>query len=113
MKEVEFIINAARLEKLKTILTLHGKAGATITQVLGYGHQRGISQVYSRDDNPGITLLPKISVRTVIEDEQVDPLIDDVVDQLADASFGDGKIFVHDIVKAVRIRTNERGDRAL
>ena len=54
-----------------------------------------------------------MSVRTVVRDELVDPLIDDVVAQLGDDTFGDGKIFVRDVAKAVRIRTNERGDEAL
>jgi nitrogen regulatory protein P-II 1 len=113
MKEVEFIINSDKLEKLKRILGEHGNTGATITFAMGYGHQRGVRQVYTRDDNPGINLLPKISVRTVIGDEQVDSLVDDAVEQLAGATFGDGKIFVRDVAQAVRIRTNERGDGAL
>jgi nitrogen regulatory protein PII len=113
MKELEFIVNAERLETLKRILDSHGKTGVTIDFVMGYGHQRGLKQVYTREDNPGINLLPKVSVRTVIADESVDVLIDDVVEQLGSASFGDGKIFVRDIAQAVRIRTNERGNDAL
>jgi nitrogen regulatory protein PII len=113
MKEIEFIINSDKLETLKRVLTVHGKTGATITFAMGYGHQRGRKQIYTRDDNPGINLLPKISVRTVVSDSQVDALIDDAVEQLAGASFGDGKIFVRNVEQAVRIRTNERGDEAL
>lgn len=113
MQEVEFIINAEKLEKLKGILDAHGKNGVSITFMMGYGHQRGQSQVYRREECPGINMLPKVSVRTVILDESVDPLIDDVVCQLGDESFGDGKIFVRDIAKAVRIRTNDRNEAAL
>jgi nitrogen regulatory protein P-II 1 len=113
MKEIEFIINAEKLERLKRILDAHGKTGVTIDFVMGYGHQRGMKQVYTRDDNPGINLLPKVSVRSVVSDATIDPLIDDVVEQLGSASFGDGKIFVRDVLTAVRIRTNERGEEAL
>jgi nitrogen regulatory protein PII len=113
MKEIEFIINSEKLEMLKRILDSHGKTGVTIDFVMGYGHQRGLKQVYTREDNPGINLLPKVSVRTVIPDDSVDPLIDDAVRQLGSASFGDGKIFVRDVLKAVRIRTGEHGDTAL
>ena len=113
MKEVEFIINAEKLETLKRILDSHGKSGVTIDFVMGYGHQRGLRQVYTREEAPGINLLPKVSVRTVIADAAVGPLIDDTVEQLGSASFGDGKIFVRDVCQAVRIRTNERGEEAL
>jgi nitrogen regulatory protein PII len=113
VKEIEFIINAEKLETLKRILDSHGKTGVTIDFVMGYGHQRGMKQVYTREDSPGINMLPKVSVRTVISDEAVDLLIDDAVDQLGSASFGDGKIFVRDVCRAVRIRTNERDDEAL
>lgn len=113
MKEVEFIINGEKLEMLKRILDAHSKTGVTVDSVMGYGHQRGMKQVYTRDENPGINLLPKISVRSVISDDLVDDLIDDAVEQLGNASFGDGKIFVRSIERAVRIRTNERDDVAL
>lgn len=113
MQEVEFIINSEKLEQLKRILDAHGKTGATFSFVMGYGHQRGLHQAYRREEAPGINLLPKVSVRTVVRDELVDPLIDDVVAQLGDDTFGDGKIFVRDVAKAVRIRTNERDDEAL
>lgn len=113
MKEIEFIINSEKLETLKRILDTHGESGATFDFVMGYGHQRGLRQVYTREDNPGINLLPKVSVRTVVTDDAVEPLVDDAVEQLGSASFGDGKIFVREIVQAIRIRTNERGDEAL
>lgn len=80
---------------------------------MGYGHQRGLKQVYTRDEQRGVNLLPKISVRTVVPDKQVDAIIDAVVDRLATSSFGDGKIFVRNVERAVRIRTNERDSEAL
>ncbi|PAU68810.1 P-II family nitrogen regulator [Bifidobacterium criceti] len=113
MKEIEFIINGEKLETLKHVLDQCGGRGITMTSAMGYGHQHGLKQVYTRDDRQGVALLPKISVRTVVPDTEVDGIIDSVVNRLSTSSFGDGKIFVRDVAQAVRIRTNERGDDAL
>lgn len=113
MKEVEFIINSEKLEALKHVLDQCSSCGITVDFVMGYGHQRGLRQVYTRDEHRGVNLLPKISVRTVVPDESVDTIIDAVVDRLSTSSFGDGKIFVRNVEQAVRIRTNERGNDAL
>lgn len=113
MKEIEFIVNGDKLELVKRILTTHSKSGIFVTQGLGYGHQQGFRQTYTRDDNRGVNLLPKVSVRTVVCDDVVDEIVDQAVADMANATFGDGKIFVRDIANAVRIRTDERGDVAL
>lgn len=113
MREIEFIINSEKLETLKRVLDMHTKTGVTIDFVMGYGHQRGLKQVYTREERPGVNLLPKCSVRTVVPDDLVDPLMDAAIAELGSSSFGDGKIFVRAIEKAARIRTNERGDEAL
>ena len=113
MKEIEFIINGEKLEALKHVLDQYSNRGITMTAAMGYGHQHGLKQMYTRDDRQGVALLPKISVRTVIPDDEVDCIIDAVVNRLSTSSFGDGKIFVRNIEQAVRIRTNERGDEAL
>ena len=111
MKEIEFIINSEKLEALKHVLDQCSSCGITVDFVMGYGHQRGLKQVYTRDEKRGVNLLPKISVRTVVPDDQVDTIIDAVVDRLATSSFGDGKIFVRNVEHAVR--TNERDSEAL
>lgn len=113
MKEIEFIINSEKLEALKHVLDQCSSCGITVDFVMGYGHQRGLKQVYTRDEQRGVNLLPKIGVRTVVPDKQVDAIIDAVVDRLATSSFGDGKIFVRNVERAVRIRTNERDSEAL
>lgn len=113
MKEIEFIVNGDKLERVKRILLAHSKSGIFVTQGFGYGHQQGFHQVYTRDDARGVNLLPKVSVRTVVRDELVDVIIDEAVADMGNATFGDGKIFVKDVQNTIRIRTDERGDEAL
>ena len=113
MKEIEFIVNGDKLERIKRILSAHSKSGIFATQGFGYGHQQGFHQVYTRDDNRGVNMLPKVSVRTVVTDDLVEVIIDEAIADMGNATFGDGKIFVRDVAEAVRIRTNERGEEAL
>lgn len=113
MKELEIIIRPEKMENLKRILDSEGARGVMINQIFGYGHQRGGGQVYTREDTPGINLLPKLSVRTVVKDEIVEKIITKVLKELNTNSFGDGKVFVRNIEDAVKIRTAERGDDAL
>ena len=96
MKEIEFIVNGDKLERVKRILLAHSKSGIFVTQ-----------------GDRGVNMLPKVSVRTVVRDELVDAIIDEAVADMGNATFGDGKVFVKNIQDAVRIRTNERGDEAL
>ncbi len=113
MKEIEFIINGDRLERIKRILGSFSNNGIFVTQGFGYGHQHGFRQVYTRDDDRGVNMLPKVSVRTVVDDEMVDNIIDEIVSTIGSATFGDGKIFVKEVYDTVRIRTGERGSKAL
>lgn len=113
MKEIEFIINGDKLERVKRVLAAYSSNGVFVSQGFGYGHQQGFRQVYTRDDNRGVNMLPKVSVRTVVKDDLVDAIVDAVVADMGSASFGDGKIFVKEVYEAVRVRTNERGDAAL
>ena len=66
MKEIEIIINGDKLERVKRILSAFSKNGIFVSQGFGYGHQQGYHQVYTRDDNRGVNMLPKVSVRTVV-----------------------------------------------
>lgn len=113
MKEIEVIINGDKLERVKRILSTFSSNGIFVSQGFGYGHQQGFHQVYTRDDNRGVNLLPKVSVRTVVQDELVDSIVDEMVADMGNATFGDGKIFIKEVYEAVRVRTNERGDEAL
>ncbi|HJI80220.1 MAG TPA: P-II family nitrogen regulator [Eggerthellaceae bacterium] len=113
MKEIEIIINGDKLERVKRILGAYSDNGIFVSQGFGYGHQHGYRQVYTRDDNRGVNLLPKVSVRTVVADNKVNAIVDEMVSTLGNASFGDGKIFIKEVAEAIRVRTNERGDEAL
>ncbi|ANE23013.1 nitrogen regulatory protein P-II [Denitrobacterium detoxificans] len=113
MKEIEIIINGDKLDRVKRILSGFSDNGIFVTQGFGYGHQHGFHQVYTRDDSRGVNLLPKVSVRTVVADDLVDPIVDEAVASMNNATFGDGKIFIRPIEDAIRVRTDERGDEAL
>ena len=113
MKELEIVIKPEKLENLKRILDSEGARGVRITTIFSYGLQKGAGQVYTRDETPGINLLPKLSVRTVVKDEIVEGIINKVLEELNTNSFGDGKIFIKDIEGAVKIRTGETGNDAL
>lgn len=113
MKEIEFIIKPEKMENLQRILNNSGANGVILTYLSGYGHQRGVKQVYTRDEVTGGTLLPKLSFRTVVKDEMVNTIIEKVVNELNTNSFGDGKIFVRNIEDVVQIRTGKRGEKAL
>ncbi len=113
MKEIEFIIKPEKMENLKRILDNCGAHGVIVTYLSGYGHQRGVRQVYTRSDTEGGTLLPKLSFRTTVPDGKVEPIIKKVVEELNTGSFGDGKIFVRNIEDVIQIRTGARGEDAL
>ncbi|MEE3393171.1 MAG: P-II family nitrogen regulator [Lachnospiraceae bacterium] len=114
MKELEIIIQPYKIENLKRILDSEGAAGVMITQIFGYGREKGQPhQVYTRDEHVGINLMPKLDVRTVVRDEIVESLMKKIQEEFNTGSFGDGKIFVRPVDDAVRIRTGERGDAAL
>ena len=81
MKEIEIIINGDKIEKVKRVISGYSKNGIFVTQGFGYGSQKGFRQIYTRDDDRGVNMLPKVSVRTVVKDELVDPILDEMVDR--------------------------------
>ncbi|MDO4284125.1 MAG: P-II family nitrogen regulator [Eubacteriales bacterium] len=117
MKEVVLIIRPEQLETLKGILDQFGCGGMTIMSVMGCGTQKGFSDEQPVREIKGfktaINLLPKIRVSVVVHDRKVEPIITEVRDRMATAHVGDGKIFIKPVEDAVRIRTGERGNKAL
>ena len=117
MKEMIMIIRPEKLEDIKKILDELNCGGMTLSTVMGCGTQKGASAVGSVNEIKGlkttINLLPKIKVEVVVDDKNVDRIINEVREVCATDHVGDGKIFVKPVDEAVRIRTGERGVKAL
>lgn len=112
MKKLEIIIKPEKLEDLKSILDETQANGIMITNIMGYGNQKGYKQVY-RGAEYNVNLLPKVKVESVVDDEAAEKIITRVVKEINTGNYGDGKIFIYDVEDAVRIRTGERGADAL
>ena len=108
MKKLEIIIKPEKLEDLKGILDSNQVTGVMITNIMGYGNQKGYRQSY-RGSQYSVNLLPKLKVETVVEEEAAQKL----VEKIQTGNYGDGKIFVYEVEETVRIRTGERGEEAL
>ena len=115
MKELVMIIKPEKLEEVKEILDSIHCGGMTISSVMGCGTQRGTLKTVNeiKGFKTNINLLPKIKVEVVIEDDLVEKIILEVRDKISTGAVGDGKIFVRNMDEAVRIRTGERGIKAL
>lgn len=112
MKKVEAVIRPFKLDEVKDALIAVGVKGMTISEVRGFGRQKGHTEVY-RSSEYHIDLLPKIRLEVVVEDNQVDGVIEAILSSAFTGDVGDGKIFVHPVEDAVRIRTRESGPEAL
>ncbi|MGN0513986.1 MAG: P-II family nitrogen regulator [Lachnospiraceae bacterium] len=112
MKKLEIIIKPERLEDLKKILEDCKANGLMITNIMGYGTQKGYKQIY-RGVEYNVNLLPKVKVETIVNDNLVDPIVDRVVAEINTGNYGDGKIFIYNVEDAVRIRTGEHSEDAI
>lgn len=110
--KVEAIIKPFRLDEVKDALEEAGILGMTITEVKGFGRQKGKTELY-RGAEYVVDFIPKIKVEVVVPDDMVDPIVDAIEQAAKTGRIGDGKIFVTPLSDAVRIRTGERGDAAL
>ncbi|MCR5692308.1 MAG: P-II family nitrogen regulator [Eubacterium sp.] len=112
MKKIEIVTRPERLVGLKEVLASHNCQGMTVYSVMGCGRQKGYlpEMNFTGDD---INLLPKIMAFVVVEDEMTEDILTDIAAVIGTGKNGDGKIFVMDVVDAVRIRTNERGFDAI
>jgi nitrogen regulatory protein P-II 1 len=112
MKKIEAIVRHFKLEDIKNALNDAGVEGMTITEVKGFGRQKGHTEMY-RGTEYAIDFVPKVKIEIVCLDEQVDSFIDVLINTAQTGQIGDGKIFVHDLVDAIRIRTGEKGIDAI
>lgn len=112
MKRIEAIIRPSKLEKIKDALKSKNINGITINQVMGCGNQYGWTE-YHRGSEVITNVLPKIEIKIVVEDNKVEEVISLILEIAKTGEVGDGKIFVIDIEECIRIRTGERGIKAL
>ena len=112
MKKIEAIIKPFKLEDVKDALNQAGIAGLTVTEVRGYGRQKGHVELY-RGAEYDVNFVPKVKIELVIPDGEVDKIIKVIEETAKTGKIGDGKIFVLPVEETVRIRTGERGDAAV
>ena len=112
MKKLQVIIKPFKLEEVKEALSKVGVEGMTLTEVRGFGRQKGHTELY-RGAEYVVDLLPKIQVEVVVPDGRARLVIETIVKAANTGRIGDGKLFVIDVSEAVRIRTGERGEAAL
>ena len=112
MKKVEAIIKPFKLEEVKDSLAEIGVEGMTITEVKGFGRQKGHTEIY-RGSEYTVDFLPKIKLELVLPDGRIEAAIAAIVRAAKTGKIGDGKVFVSKIDDAIRIRTEEKGDQAV
>ena len=112
MKKIEAIIKPFKLEEVKDALAEVGIEGMTVSEVKGFGRQKGHTEIY-RGSEYTVDFLPKIKLEVVISDERLDAAVVAIVKAAKTGKIGDGKVFVSTIEEAVRIRTEEKGESAV
>ncbi len=112
MKKIEAVIKPFKLEDVKDALTEAGITGMTVSDVKGYGRQQGHSELY-RGAEYVVDFLPKIKLDLIVSEENVDSTIEIITEAAKTGKIGDGKIFVSNIEKIVRIRTGEEDEEAI
>ena len=112
MKKIEAIIQPHKLEDVKEALKAIGIDGMTISEVRGHGRQKGHKEVY-RGMEYQVDLLPKVKVEMVVPDGRAEEVVSTLVASARTRKIGDGKVFIYDVVEAIRIRNDDRGKGAL
>ena len=112
MKKIEAIIRHFKLDDIKSSLTECGVEGMTITEVKGFGRQKGHTEMY-RGNEYAIDFVPKVKVELVVSDDKIDSVVETIMDKAQTGQMGDGKIFVSDLTHVIRIRTGETGEDAV
>ena len=112
MKKIEAVIKPFKLDEVKEALQEIGIQGLSVTEVKGFGRQKGHTELY-RGAEYVVDFLPKVKIEVALDDDQVEPAIAAIIDAAKTDKIGDGKIFVSTIEQAIRIRTGESGSEAL
>ena len=112
MKKIEAIIKPFKLEEVKDALAEIGVEGMTVTEVKGFGRQKGHTEIY-RGSEYTVDFLPKVKIEIVTSDEVTDKAVAAIVGAAKTGKIGDGKVFILSVEQAVRIRTEEVGDKAV
>jgi len=108
MKKIEAIIKPFMLDEVKEGLTEIGTVGMTVSEVKGFGHQKGHTELYR-----GADFIPKTKIEIVVSDEKVASVLETIEQKAKTGKIGDGKIFVYDVAQIIRIRTGQTGNEAL
>ena len=112
MKKIEAIIRHFKLEDVKNALSEQGVTGMTITEVRGFGRQKGHTEMY-RGTEYSVDFVPKVKLEVVVGDEKLQSIVDTIMRSAQTGQIGDGKIFVSDLSETIRIRTGEKGQDAI
>lgn len=112
MKKVEAIVRHFKLEDIKNALSEQGVTGMTITEVRGFGRQKGHTEMY-RGTEYSVDFVPKVKLEIVIDDNKLQNVVDTIMRSAQTGQIGDGKIFVSDLAESIRIRTGEKGPDAI
>ena len=112
MKKVEAVIKPFKLDEVREALTEVGITGMTVTEVKGFGRQKGHTEIY-RGAEYAVDFLPKIKLELVLPDALVEQAVETIIQAAHSGKIGDGKIFVYDVENAMRIRTGTMGDKAI
>ena len=112
MKKVEAIIKPFKLDEVKDALVEIGIGGMTVTEVRGFGQQKGHTEIY-RGTEYVIDFLPKVKIEVIVRDEDVEKVVETIMKTAHTGRVGDGKIFIIPVEDVIRIRTGERGEQAI
>lgn len=112
MKKVEAIIKPFKLDEVKDALNSIGIHGMTVTEVKGFGRQKGNIEVY-RGTEYEISFIPKIKIEIVVPDSIIDKVINTILEKAKTGNIGDGKIFIYSLEDVIRIRTGDKGESAI
>lgn len=112
MKKIEAIVRHFKLEDIKNALTQQGIAGMTVTEVRGFGRQKGQAEMY-RGTEYTVDFIPKVKIEVVVPSDRLQTILDTIMKAAQTGQIGDGKVFITDLSEAIRIRTGETGEAAL